>query len=54
MNALRELEQEVLAQGREWTRQRLEKKLQAQSEEIQALCPKTGQLLKEVRWRDLQ
>ena len=54
MNALRELEQEVLAEGREWTRQRLEKKLQAQSEEIPALCPKTAQGLQEVRWRDLQ
>jgi len=54
MNALRELEQEVLAEGREWTRLRLEKKLQAQSEEIPALCPKTAQGLQEVRWRDLQ
>ena len=47
MNALRELEQEVLAEGREWTRQRLEKKLQAQSEEISALCPKTAQGLQD-------
>jgi len=54
MNARRELEQAVLAEGREWTRQRLEKRLQAQSEEMAALCPKTGEGLKEVRWRELQ
>jgi hypothetical protein len=54
MNTLRQVEQEVLAEGREWTRQRLEKRLQAESDELPALCPKTDQPLQEVRWRDLQ
>ena len=54
MNKLRPLEQEVLAEGREWTRQRMEKRLQDQSDAMPAVCPKTGEGLKEVRWRDLQ
>jgi hypothetical protein len=54
MNTLRQLEQEVLGEGREWTRQRLEKRLQAQSDAMPTLCPQTGEPLKEVRWRDLQ
>jgi hypothetical protein len=54
MNTLRQLEQEVLAEGREWTRRRLEKRLQAESDQMPTVCPKTGQSLKEVRWRDLQ
>ncbi len=54
MNPLRQIEQEVLAQGREWTRRRLEQALQAQSDQMPACCPETGQPLKEVRWRNLQ
>jgi hypothetical protein len=54
MNQLRQLEQEVLAEGREWTRQQMEKRLQAQSDELPAVCPQSGQGLKDVRWRDLQ
>ena len=54
MNPLRQLEQEVLAEGREWTRQRLEKRLQDHSDALPVVCPKTGQGLKNVRWRDLQ
>ena len=54
MNRLRQLEQEALAEGREWTRRRLEKQLQDHSEALPAVCPKTGAGLKEVRWRDLQ
>jgi len=54
MNGLRQLEQEVLAEGREWTRQRLERRLQAHSDELPTVCPKTGEGLKDVRWRDLQ
>ncbi len=38
-NALRDLELEVEAEGREWMRQRLEKKLQAQVEEHGAIFP---------------
>ena len=54
MNPLRQLEQEVLAEGREWTRQRLEQRLQDQSDALPAVCPKTGAGLKNVRWRELQ
>ena len=54
MNRLRQLEQEALAEGREWTRRRLEKQLQDHSDALPAVCPKTGAGLKEVRWRDLQ
>jgi hypothetical protein len=54
MNRLRQLEQEALAEGREWTRRRLEKQLQAHSDAVPAVCPKTGAGLKDVRWRDLQ
>jgi hypothetical protein len=54
MNALRTLEQAVLAEGREWTRRRLEAQLQAQSDALPALCPQSGQSLTDTRWRDLQ
>jgi hypothetical protein len=54
MNRLRQLEQDVLAEGREWTRRRLEKGLQDDSDALPAVCPKTGEGLKDVRWRDLQ
>ena len=54
MNGLRQLEQDVLAEGREWTRQRLEKRLQDRSDALPAVCPKSGEGLKDVRWRDLQ
>ena len=54
MNKLRQLEQDVLAEGREWTRQHLEKRLQDQSDAMPAVCPKTGEGLQDVRWRDLQ
>lgn len=54
MNALRSLEQAVLAEGREWTRLRLEHRLQAESDALPASCPQTGQLLRNTRWRPLQ
>ena len=54
MNALRALEPEVLAEGREWTRRRLESRLQAQSDARPAHCPQSGQALKDTRWRELQ
>lgn len=54
MNALRTLEQAVLAEGREWTRRRLEEQLQARSHALPALCPQSGQSLSDTRWRDLQ
>jgi hypothetical protein len=36
---LKEVEAEVLAEGREWTRQRLQQRLQAQAEEAGAVFP---------------
>jgi hypothetical protein len=38
-NALRDMELEIEAEGREWMRQRLEQKLQAQVEEQGAIFP---------------
>jgi len=40
--SLKELEAEVLAEGREWTRQRLQQRLQAQAEEAGAVFPPPG------------
>jgi hypothetical protein len=37
--SLKELEAEVLGEGREWTRQRLQQRLQAQAEEAGAVFP---------------
>jgi hypothetical protein len=54
MNALRTLEQAVLAEGREWTRRRLEEQLQTESNAQAARCPQSGQSLTDTRWRDLQ
>jgi hypothetical protein len=54
MNPLRELEQTVLAEGREWTRRELEKRLQEQALRIPALNPQSGEALRQSRWRDLQ
>jgi hypothetical protein len=36
----------LLCQGREWTRQILEKTLQSQSDQMLTLCAKTGEPLK--------
>jgi hypothetical protein len=52
MKALLELEAQTLAEGREWTRQRLEERLQAQANRIEALCPQSGLVLKYVRMRE--
>ena len=54
MNPLRALEQTVLAEGREWTRRRLETQLQAQSDALPAHCPQSGQPLQDTRLRELQ
>ena len=37
--SLKALEAEVLAEGREWTRQRLQQRLQAQAEQAGAVSP---------------
>ena len=54
MNLLRQREQQVLAEGREWTRRRLEEQLQEDCLGMETVCPRSGEELKEVRWRDLQ
>ena len=54
MNSLRQREQQVLAEGREWTRQRLKEQLQLDSIAMEMTCPESGEELEEVRWRDLQ
>ena len=54
MNALREIEQAVLAEGREWTRRRLEERLQQAANLLAAVCPANGTPLQQRRWRDLQ
>jgi len=54
MNALREIEQAVLAEGREWTRRRLEEKLQQAANALEPVCPSSGRRLRDTRWRDLQ
>ena len=51
MNPLQQIEQEVLAEGREWTRRRLEERLQQQAESQPAVCPRSGERLRETRWR---
>jgi hypothetical protein len=40
--SLKELEAEVLAEGREWTRQRWQRRLQVQAEEAGAVFPPSG------------
>jgi hypothetical protein len=46
MNALLDLEVGILAEGREWTRKRLEDRAQKQVNDWGVLCPKSGELLK--------
>jgi hypothetical protein len=46
MNPLLDLEQAILAEGREWTRQRLEAQGQKAVNEWGAICPESGLLLK--------
>lgn len=46
MNTLLTLELEVLDEGREWTRQRLEDRAQKQVNDWGAFCPKSGELLR--------
>jgi hypothetical protein len=54
MSALREAEQAVLAECRQWACRRLTERMQQESDAIAALCPKTGRALKDARWRDMQ
>ena len=49
MNALLRIEQEVLVEGREWTRARLEQRLQEQCDAMPMVCEATGQPLRNTR-----
>ena len=53
MNPLKDLETEVLEEGREWTRNRLKDRMQAQANELGAICPDSGCLLKYRKSRPL-
>jgi len=53
MNALLRIEREVLAEGREWTRLRLEQRLQEQCDAMPMECPATGQPLRNTRRRKM-
>jgi hypothetical protein len=54
MNRLRQIEVEVLEQGREWTRTQLEKRLQEESDAMEMVSAMGGHLLENTRWRDLE
>jgi hypothetical protein len=54
VNRLRELEQQVLEAGREWTRARLERDLQGASDTCARVCPKTGDALRQGQWRRME
>jgi hypothetical protein len=54
MNGLLNLEVGVLAQGREWSRQRLESQAQKQVHDWGALCPQSGQGLQRRKRQRLQ
>ena len=54
MNPLRQIEQEVLVRGREWTRVRLQEQLQQQSDAMPMECPHSGEALTQTRWRPMQ
>lgn len=54
MNRLQELEQQVLEEGREWTRVRLQERLQKEIDEIGPVCPRSGLALKKRRRRSIE
>ncbi|HXJ57726.1 MAG TPA: hypothetical protein VNU68_13785 [Verrucomicrobiae bacterium] len=53
MNRLQQIEKEVLALGREWTRALLEKRLQEECLTIEMISPRTGEQLENTRWRSM-
>lgn len=53
MNRLQQIEQEVLAAGREWTRALLEKRLQEECLAVEMVSPETGEELENTRWRSM-
>lgn len=54
MKGLLEMELEVLEEGREWIRRRLQERLQEQIDAIGAVCPQAGIMLKNQRRRQLK
>jgi len=54
MNRLQQIEQEVLARGREWTRLQLEKQLQKECDGLAPVSAKTGRKLSRVRRRPME
>ena len=54
MNGLRQIEQEVLALGREWTRKELQRRLQGLCDAMPMGCAQTGQALENTRWREME
>jgi len=53
MNPLQAMELAVLEEGREWTRQRLERRLQAEADAVASVCPRSARALRDVRRRSL-
>ena len=53
MNRLQQIEQEVLAAGREWTRALLEKRLQEECLAVEMVSAQTGEELENTRWRSM-
>jgi hypothetical protein len=53
MNPLLAIESQVLAEAREWARQLLKQRLQADAEALGAVCPHSGLVLKDVRVRSI-
>lgn len=54
MNPLRQIEQEMLVRGREWTRSQLEQQLQEIANAMPTECAQSRRPLKQTRWRSLQ
>ena len=54
MNPLRQIEQDVLVLGREWTRLELQKRLQKECDAMPMVCGQTGQPLENTRWREMK
>ena len=52
MKDLLEIEAQTLAEGREWMRQQLEQRLQAEADKIGAICQQSGLVLKYVQLRE--
>ncbi len=54
MNRLQQLEQAVLEKGREWTRRRLQERLQNEADAVAVVDPQSGLPLRDVRRRPMR